>query len=461
MLTRLAFQNFKSWRETGRIRLAPITAFFGSNSSGKSSLLQMLLVLKQTAESSDRAQVLNLGDDRSLVELGTFQEVLFNHDLEAQFQVEIAWGLSRPLEIEDPTRKSGALFEDDHIEFSTAVEWQANGEPGLGREVVREMKYDFSGKELGMRREAGKGTEYALFVSPENQGFKFIRTQGRPWKLPPPVKCYGFPDQVRAYYQNASFLSDFELQFERLFSRLFYLGPLREYPRRQYTWAGAQPVDVGQRGERVVDALLASRELGIKIPRGRGRRQQTVEERVAAWLKELGLIASFQVRPITKGGRLFQVWVRRDPKAAEVLITDVGFGVSQILPVITLCYYAPEGSTILLEQPEIHLHPRVQAGLADVLVDAMRTRDIQIILESHSEHLLRRLQRRVAEEMIGPEQAAIYFCSMDEGESRLTPLDLDLYGNIRNWPKDFFGDEFGEIAKMSQAALERKKRAER
>src|SRR3954452_14221283 len=139
MLTRLAFQNFKSWRETGRIRLAPITAFFGSNSSGKSSLLQMLLVLKQTAVSSDRAQVLNLGDDRSLVELGTFQEVLFNHDLEAQFQVEIAWGLSKPLEIEDPTRQSGALFKDDHIEFSTAVEWQANGEPGLGREVVREM----------------------------------------------------------------------------------------------------------------------------------------------------------------------------------------------------------------------------------------------------------------------------------------------------------------------------------
>jgi predicted ATPase len=456
MLTRLAFQNFKSWRETGQIPLAPITAFFGSNSSGKSSLLQMLLVLKQTAESSDRAQVLNLGDDRSLVELGTFQEVLFAHNLKARLQVEIAWSLPKPLEIEDPTRQSGILFKDDHIEFSTAVEWQANGEPGLGREVVQELKYVFSREQFGMRREAGKGTEYSLI-----QGFKFIRAQGRPWKLPSPVKCYGFPDQVRAYYQNASFLSDFELQFEKLFSRLFYLGPLREYPKRQYTWAGAQPVDVGQRGERVVDALLASRELGFKISRGRGKKRQTVEERVAEWLKDLGLIASFQVRPITKGGRLFQVWVRRDPKAAEVLITDVGFGVSQILPVITLCYYAPEGSTILLEQPEIHLHPRVQAGLADVLVDAMKTRGIQIILESHSEHLLRRLQRRIAEEEIGQDQTALYFCSMNEGESRLTPLDLDLYGNIRNWPEDFFGDEFGEIAAMSQAALERKKRAER
>lgn len=300
MLTRLAFQSFKSWRETGRIRLAPITAFFGSNSSGKSSLLQMLLALKQTAESSDRAQVLNLGDDRSLVELGTFQEVLFDHELKAQLQVEIAWDLPKRLEIADPTRQSGVLLKDDHLEFSTAVEWQANGEPGLGREVVREMRYGFAGEQFGMRREAGRGTEYELFVSPADQGFRFVRTQGRPWKLPPPVKCYGFPDQVRAYYQNASFLSDFELQLEELFSRLFYLGPLREYPKRQYTWAGAQPVDVGQRGERVVDALLASRELGIKVSRGRGKKRQTVEERVAEWLKELGLIASFQVRPITK-----------------------------------------------------------------------------------------------------------------------------------------------------------------
>lgn len=294
----------------------------------------------------------------------------------------------------------------------------------------------------------GKTLEYDL-----ESGFRFVRAQGRPWKLPPPAKCYGFPDQVRAYYQNASFLADLELQFEELFSRLFYLGPLREFPRRQYSWAGAQPADMGRRGERVVDALLASRESGVKFSRGKGFRRQTVEERVAEWLKELGLIDSFQVRPITKDGRLFQVWVRRDSKAAEVLITDVGFGVSQILPVITLCYYAPEGSTLLLEQPEIHLHPRVQAGLADVLVDAVKTRGIQIILESHSEHLLRRLQRRIADETIKPDQAALYFCSTEKGESRLTPLDLDPFGTIENWPRDFFGDEFGEIAAMSQAAL--------
>ena len=116
----------------------------------------------------------------------------------------------------------------------------------------------------------------------------------------------------------------------------------------------------------------------------------------------------------------------------KVLITDVGFGVSQILPVIVLCYYVPRGSTIILEQPEIHLHPAVQAWLADVFIDAVNTRGIQIILESHSEHLLTRLQRRIAEGAISPDKTALYFCHMENSESKIEKLDVDLYGNITN-----------------------------
>ncbi|MCI0442905.1 DUF3696 domain-containing protein, partial [bacterium] len=144
----------------------------------------------------------------------------------------------------------------------------------------------------------------------------------------------------------------------------------------------------------------------------------------------------------------------------EVLITDVGFGVSQILPAIVLCYSAPENSIIILEQPEIHLHPAVQAGLADVFIDAVKTRNVQIIFESHSEHLLRRLQLRIAQEKINPKMTAMYFCEADVDQSRLMPLNVDLFGNISNWPKNFFGDQFGEIAEMTKAALERKRKAQ-
>ncbi len=171
----------------------------------------------------------------------------------------------------------------------------------------------------------------------------------------------------------------------------------------------------------------------------------------------LGLIYDFKVEPIAKGNNIYQVRVQKTPSSAGVLITDVGFGVSQILPVLVLCYYVPEGSIILLEQPEIHLHPSVQSGLADVFVDAAKNRNVQIVVESHSEHLLRRLQRRVADETITPADTSLYFCEATDTGSRLISLDVDLYGNIRNWPKDFFGDEFGEMAAITKAAMERKK----
>src|SRR5205823_3074821 len=135
--------------------------------------------------------------------------------------------------------------------------------------------------------------------------------------------------------------------------------------------------------------------------------------------------------------------VQKADGAADVLLTDVGFGISQLLPVIVLCYYVPEGSTVILEQPEIHLHPSVEAGLADVFIDAIKVRKIQILLESHSEYLLRRLQRRIAEQFedFKAEDLALYFCEFRDGESVLLPLEVDLLGNILNWPQDFFGDE--------------------
>ena len=456
MLTRLRVQRFKSWKDTGEIRLAPLTALFGTNSSGKTSLLQLLLMLKQTVESTDRSKILDLGDERSLVELGTFQDVVHRHEVGAEFGWDLSWTLPEELSVQDPASPKSTLFSDNRMQFSATLAWWARAS-GLGRAAVKQMSYRFDGADFGMRSSNLSRQEYDLF---ETRGdFKFVRTPGRRWKLPPPAKFYGFPDQVRAYYQNAGFLSDFELQFEQLFSRLFYLGPLRDYPKRQYTWGGSRPSDMGRRGENVVDALLASAAADEVIRYGRGRKNMSLQERVATWLKELGLIDSFEVRPISEGGKLFQVWITRQPGAAEALITDVGFGVSQILPVIALCYYVPMGSMVVLEQPEIHLHPAVQAGLADVFIDAVKARQIQLVVESHSEHLLRRLQRRIAEEGLQADQAALYFTHTHGGESELTPLQLDMFGTIENWPAGFFGDEMGEIAATQKAIIARKMRA--
>lgn len=455
MLTSLRLQNFKSWSDTGEMRLAPITGLFGANSSGKTSILQMLLLLKQTADSADRAQVLHLGDDRSLVDLGTFGDVLHRHAADESLAWSLGWDLAKPLSPRDPEHAGRVLFSAGAIAFQASVSARANGS---GPRVAT----DSFTYELRPRDSAGKAVVVGMSKTNDGyslhaEGFEPKRVRGRPWPLPPPVKCYGFPDQVFGYYQNTGFLADVELAFEEMLAGIFYLGPLREYPRRQYSWAGAKPSDMGRKGERVVDALLASRGDHHKISRGKGRPRLSLEEMVAWWLRDLGLIQSFEVEPVAEGSNLYRVLVRRSQGAEKVPITDVGFGVSQILPVLALCYYVPEGSTIILEQPEIHLHPAVQAGLADVLIAAAKTRKVQILLESHSEHLLRRLQRRIAEEELAPSQAALYFCSTTGGgDSTLTKLELDLFGNITNWPKDFFGDELGELASMTRAQMQRR-----
>src|SRR5262249_4044368 len=238
------------------------------------------------------------------------------------------------------------------------------------------------------------------------------------------------PDEATGYYQNTGFLPDFVLSFERLFSRIAYLSPLRDYPERSYVWAGDSPENVGRDGALTIPALLASRTQGKTISRGRGQSKMTVEERVALWLRRMRLIQSFSIKPIAPNRKDYEVRVKQTAKSPEVLITDVGFGVSQILPVLVLCYYVPEGSIILLEQPEIHLHPSVQSDLADVLIDVVQHRNVQVIVESHSEHLLRRLQRRIAEEMIAADNVVLYFCRIDNGASKLDRLNVDEEGNI-------------------------------
>jgi predicted ATPase len=197
-------------------------------------------------------------------------------------------------------------------------------------------------------------------------------------------------------------------------------------------------------------ARREERSLGWK------KRRRPFQEILAHWLQELGLIADFRVEEIAKDSNLYRVRVKQHRHGSEALLTDVGFGISQFLPILVLLYYVPENSIVILEQPEIHLHPHVQSGLGDVLINVARARNLQVIVESHSEHLLRRIQRRIAEGEVSPDDAALYFCEIANGESRLTALELDLYGHIRNWPKDFFGDEFGEIAAIQEAGLQRR-----
>jgi predicted ATPase len=443
MITHLQAKNFKSWRDTGdQFKLGPLTGLFGTNSSGKTSLLQTLLMLKQTVESTDRKQVLRTGDQKSLVDLGTFSDVHFKHPVETPMEILLEWELPKPLLVKDPQEKEKLIYTIRDLRYVVSLDSES------GAPVVNSFEYRFDRVGLGMKRKILIGVDknvYELIA----EGYEAKKIQGRAWSLPPPIKCYGFPDEVKAYYQNTGFLPDLVLAFERLMTQMVYLGPLREYPQRTYTWGGEEPQDVGAKGESAVPALLASRKKGKAVSRGRGRLKVTVEERVAEWLRDMELIHSFSLHQIAEHRKDYEVRVCKTATSPEVSITDVGFGVSQILPVLVLCYYVPAGTTILLEQPEIHLHPLVQSALADVFVDAVKYQKVQIVVESHSEHLLRRLQRRIADETIEAGKIQLYFCRNDASMSTLEPLQLDELGNITNWPPNFFGDEMGDLVAMT------------
>jgi len=448
MLKKLSFTNFKSWPKAD-LTLAPITGLFGTNSSGKTSILQFLLLLKQTKEATDRAISLELNGP--YVQLGTMQDAIHRHDESLRLALTLTFSVAEELKVADPT---GRRIKE--IASGRDITYQAEVSVYQMAPRSEALSYTVGGLTFALARGEGEKREFDLKVVPERR-FRFKRTRGRPPILPGPIKSYAFPDQARTNFQNAAFLADLEAAYEAAIERMFYLGPLRDYPQRDYLWARSRPTDVGRRGERAIDAILAATEasefLYLDPERRKGRK--TFQQMVAYWLRELGLIESFTVEEIKQGTNRWQALVVTRPGGSKVLLTDVGFGVSQVLPVVTLLLYVPEGSTVILEQPEIHLHPLAQANLADVIIYAAQRRRVQVIVESHSEHLLLRLQRRIAEQQLSAKDVKVYFSDAPNGVSRLTELELDLFGNIQNWPDKFMGDAFGETAAAERARLKR------
>ncbi|MGB6776213.1 MAG: DUF3696 domain-containing protein [Terriglobales bacterium] len=460
MLTSLKIRNFKAWKDTGEVRLAPLTVIFGTNSAGKSSLGHLLLALKQTALATDRKRALHLGDANTFIDLGTFSDCLYGHNLSNPLEFELTWDLPKSLTVRN-LHADIRRYTGNALSLSAVLRAEKNEQPKIqsfaydllnGKEVVIEVRHFLNG-----------GGKWVL----KSGDFKFVQALGRQWDLTEPEKFYRVSETSLSRFQNVGFLRDFALATERMLAGISYLGPLRNHPQRIYQWSGDTPEDVGQKGEFAIPAILAAQDDGRKLNRGWKKQTRTFAEFIAEWLSEMGVIFSFSVRPVAKGRKEFEVLIKTQAWSPEVKITDVGFGVSQVLPALVQAFYCPPHSTVWMEQPEIHLHPQVQSVLADVFISAVQAyqdgeaRSVQLIIESHSEHFLTRLQRRIAEGIIKPEDVAVYFCRNTSIGAVLEPLDLDLFGEIKNWPTDFFGDQMGDLSKRTIAAMRRKQQGAR
>ena len=435
MITHIRVKNFKSWADSGEVVLAPLTGFFGTNSSGKSSLLQMLLLLKQTI---GREEVLFFGDESSLVNLGSFCDVIHGHDTEASLELEFGCNLWQPGGIRILGRDTDWRIQNLQISVDTFTFTTS----------IRQKQHSLSVASIRYGLDSGDVPE----VRWENGRWSYRDLFGRQPSWREQISdCYGGS-------VSADVVKPLAFAFERQFSHVYYLGPARVTPQRCYHWEGTHPRDTGLWGDKTIDALLSARVKRLRTHYQGEHRQ--IEEWISVWLQSMELASAFSLESSNNGdGRDYEVRIKKDSVSPEVTLVDIGYGLSQFLPVLVLCYYAPEGSTLILEQPGIHLHPKVQSQLADLLIEVVTERHLQVLVESHSEHLLNRLQRRIAEEQISVDKTALYFCRNERGVSACQRLEIDEFGNISNWPENFFGNEMGDLLAMAQAQMERQKRA--
>lgn len=436
MFKHIRMKNFKSWKDSGEVKLAPLTGFFGTNSSGKSSLLQMLLLLKQTVDSDE---FIFFGDENSLVNLGNFAEVIHNHEKKEELELECGYIPWDPSLIDEiiPTDEVVIATDPAHQKFTFNMGLQLNWLSNRGAFQNYDLNYYYPF--------SNSGTVSVVSVNLTDPASQM-------------KKCYGVGIDDKCFNnRRLDFVKMKTLarEFESLFDHVFFLGPTRVHPQRNFRWVGTHPKNVGHFGDKTIDALLSSRIDQLTTPFKEQR--VPIEERISAWFQEMDLAYSFSLERTEQD---YEVRIQRSPDSAEVTLTDMGYGLSQFLPVLVLCYYAPEYSTLILEQPGMHLHPKVQSQLADLLIEVVTERNLQVLVESHSEHLLNRLQRRVAEEKIDADQTAVYFCQNDKGVSTIEHLEMDKLGNIKNWPPNFFGDEMGDLFAMTEAQMERQKKME-
>jgi len=250
-------------------------------------------------------------------------------------------------------------------------------------------------------------------------------------------------------------------------SSLKYLGPLRDAPKPLYPLApAADPHDVGLRGEHTASILELHKNKKIQyIPSAnfkapvveRKTVTRTLEAAVIDWLQYLGIADSVKSRDQGKLGHELKVGLAHSDSTHD--LTHVGVGVSQVLPILVMCLLADTDSTLIFEQPELHLHPKVQTLLGDFFL-SMALCNKQCIVETHSEYFIDRLRFRIA--AASPEkklnsQTKIYFVEKPLQNSSFREVVINEYGAIPDWPEGFFDQSQQQAEEILRAAAMKRK----
>ena len=245
-------------------------------------------------------------------------------------------------------------------------------------------------------------------------------------------------------------------RFFRSFVR--YLGPLREAPHVLYD-PGPSKLDLGVRGEYAAAVLHAQARTSVLMPTPDGNGEtRLLSDALNFWLREFGLAEQAESEDRGRIGIGLSVTPKGISRAVD--LTSVGVGVSQVLPVILLCLLAEPGALVVLEQPELHLHPKLQQDLADFLLACARS-GRQLVIETHSDHLVNRLRYRIAEDdsdethdLIG-----LVFAEMESGITSYREPEINSYGGLgEDWPAGFLELTTRQSQELVKQSLAKRKR---
>ena len=418
-ITALTVSGYKSIRDECRIEIRPLTILAGANSSGKSSAMQPLLLLKQTLQAPYDPGALLL--DGPNVRMTMAEQVLScvpGTGRADSFGVCIS--LSEPVDLE-------LLFRPL---------------PGRGF-MVEQMVH--------LNRETGQ--RFCLRRNLTEKGIRAILEA-----FPPP---FGSPDDAPEYTveRNRCFLElhhrklgqetpgklSYAGQFGELIRSVIHVPGLRGNPLRTYP-IGATDSDLPGTFENYAASVVYDWQ----------RSKSPMLKKLGESLETLGLTWKIAAKPIDE--TQVELRVGRLPHSARggardlVSIADVGFGVSQALPALVALLKAQPGELVYIEQPELHLHPRAQTALAHVLADAAR-RGVKVVAETHSPLLLLGVQSLVAEKELSPDLVILHwFERQKDGSSKVTSAELDRAGAFGDWPQDFGEVELSAESRYLDAA---------
>lgn len=501
-------RNFMAFADSDWIDLSSITLLFGRNSTGKSAVLRALRMLSQSLDHDNPDTHLILSSDDG-VDLGSYWDVVHGHDTthdivlafkldlrlddetkpyspsqllgylkspgdrlqstitgddllspgDMLVTVELAYGLrdenSRSVHLKGITlRANWAAHEDSDDKVIFGAEWI---DADVGWYLISDFLVEHSYETAGAHSWWTTFSEFKieegfLPVLPALAGN--VRDSSELSDIPQDSKDY---ETVRfLLYAVKDVLCAFA-------SGLVYLGPARCEPQRYYYVAGASTQSIRGRGLDIIHRYL----LKWGTPEWQG-----LQDEVNDYLQSLGMQCKLEVVPMTgRQGQqvtVFELCLREDGEQGVLAnLSDVGFGWSQLLPIVLASVLAPLEATIIIEQPELHLHPAAQAELADLFA-ATNDYVSKYLVETHSENFILRLRRRIAERTLAlkcghepethldPDQLRVYLVARRDGRSECHSITYDEWGRYQKLPdefREFFSADFDEILALDKARL--------